>query len=91
MVAKGRQATGERSGRHTKPERTARGDRHGWRTKPERMPRGEQVGTAKLTWENARLIRATYAKGVSQQTIADSLGVSQSAVSRVVIGKTWRD
>ena len=43
--SKGRQASGLRSGRYTKPERNATGDRHGSRTKPECVPRGDRHGS----------------------------------------------
>ena len=42
MVAKARQALGERNGHYTHPERTARGDRNGQRTHPERTAHGER-------------------------------------------------
>ncbi len=42
MVAKGRQAHGDRHVSRTKPERLARGERHGSRTKPESRPRGDR-------------------------------------------------
>lgn len=77
MAAKRRAATGERSGRHTKPERTARGDRNGSRLHPERRPRGvdhftyrhperrpkgERNPKARLTAEIVRALRRDYAE-----------------------------
>lgn len=90
MVTKGRQATAERTGRYTKPERTARGERHGQRTKPERMPRGEKVGTSKLTADAVRSIRAAYANGQSQTSIAEDFGIDQTTVSGIVRRATWK-
>ncbi len=52
--------------------------------------RGEQIARAKLTEECVREIRRLYQTGgFSQQDIADRFGVVQSAVSAVLIGKTW--
>lgn len=52
--------------------------------------RGEQIARAKLTEECVREIRRLYQTGAfSQQDIADKFGVVQSAVSAVLIGKTW--
>lgn len=44
MVAKGRQAHGDRHTTRVHPERIARGDRHGSRTHPERVPSGDRNG-----------------------------------------------
>lgn len=52
-----------------------------------RIPRGERHKASKLTDAIVRLIRAD---GRSQQAIADEYGVSQSNISRVLLGHTWR-
>lgn len=53
---------------------------------------GEKVGTARLTWEKVRAIRAAYESGVvSQHALARQYGVSQSTVWRVVHGEYWRE
>jgi HNH endonuclease len=44
MVAKGRQAKGDKNGARTRPERLPRGDAHYSRTRPERLPRGDSHG-----------------------------------------------
>ncbi len=51
---------------------------------------GAQNGRAKLTQEMAEEIRAIYASGISQQDIADAYGVSQNAVSQVILRKRYR-
>lgn len=80
-----------RSGRYAKPERTARGDRAGARTHPERRPRGEAHYAAKLQARQVDEIRRRYtAGGVSQAALAAEFGVTQTTVSRIVIGKGWR-
>jgi len=45
--------------------------------------------SVRLTVEMAGQIRALYDRGASQQSIADSLSISQSTVSDVVRGRRW--
>jgi hypothetical protein len=45
----------------------------------------------KLTMEQARLIRAAYAAGQTQTSIAREYRVTQTAISNVCLGKTWRE
>ncbi len=82
-------ARGDRHGSRTRPDRVARGDRHNSRTHPERMARGESHGISKLTSGKVREIRALAADGVFHRVIAERFGVSKSAISLVVLGKTW--
>ncbi len=51
--------------------------------------RGERNGIAKLTANEVRAIRERAASGQSQQAIADDLGITQSNVSAIVLGKSW--
>jgi predicted DNA-binding protein (UPF0251 family) len=67
--------TGDRHGRHTKPERTARGSRH---------------GCAKLTEDQARAIRAMRSAGNTQQAVACQFGVSRRTVQFIERGITWK-
>jgi hypothetical protein len=55
-------------------------------THAENCRRGNQ---AKLTAEDAALIRASVAAGVPRRTLAMRYGVSKSAIQRVVVGDTW--
>lgn len=48
------------------------------------MLAGEDNGRAKLTQEIADIIRERYSSGETQQQIADSYGISQHAVSKIV-------
>ena len=57
---------------------------------PERRARGVQHGNARLDPAKIQFIRASRAAGRSQQWIADQIGVNQTAVSRVLLGQTWR-
>lgn len=75
MKAKGRAATGRRSGAYTHPERRMRGEGH---------------PNTPLTEKNVREIRARYAAGnVSQQTLADKYGVCRPTISNVIRRVTW--
>ena len=73
-TAKGRRAYGERNGRHTKPEAS---------------PRGEQHRRAKLDEDAVRYIRSSRGK-ITQQALADTYGVPQTAISAVQLNKTWK-
>ncbi len=76
MLAKGRDASGERNGSKTKPDRIARGERR-W--------------NARLNAALVAQIRLEYAAGgISQRSIARKFGVRQQAISNVVRGATWR-
>lgn len=104
MQDKGRGASGDRHGSHTKPEtwrrgdqhhsrlypeKLARGDRHGSRTKPETTVRGEQQHCAKLTETQVREIRdATGTQ--SQRATAVRYGVSRSLISAIRLRKIWK-
>ncbi len=106
MVAKGRQARGERHVSRTHPERVPRGERHGSRTHPERLARGERSGSrlhperlkrgeeqwaAKLTEAKIVELRTLYADGGMRQVdLAERFGVTQGIVSKIVRGVLWR-
>lgn len=51
--------------------------------------RGHTHSNSKLTEAGVRLIRDLYAHGVSQDAIAALLFVSQGAVSKIILGKTY--
>jgi hypothetical protein len=75
MVAKGRQATGERHGFYNNG----------------RLRAGEKNTQAKLTWDDIALIRLFSAAGATQPFIAKRYDVSQQSVSNIVTGKKWRE
>lgn len=53
---------------------------------------GAGHANAKLTREQAAEIRAQYAAGtVSQETLAAAYGIDQTSVSKIVLGRTYRD
>jgi hypothetical protein len=69
MVAKGRQARGERLSVTL---------------------RGELCGTAKLTEDSVRAIRALYSQGeLSQREIGERFGVGHRAIGRIVNFERW--
>jgi hypothetical protein len=52
---------------------------------------GELNANARLTAQTVRAIRLAYAQGnISQQTLADTFGVTQGCVSAVIGHRTWR-
>jgi hypothetical protein len=58
---------------------------------PERMARGEANGSAKLTTEQVRAIRARYAAGeTSLIPIAAEYGVTEPAIRFIVRRRTWK-
>lgn len=68
----------------------ARGDEHHARRTPEVMPRGSRVGTAKLTDEAVRKIRAARAGGETLAVLAARFGVTEKNVSLIARRETWR-
>lgn len=90
-MAKGRYATGERSGAHTHPEKIRRGDNHPFRLDPTMHAFGEGVNTAKLTAEKVIRIRRFYAsRKFSAMSLAKRFGVSVSNIRFIVDGRTWK-
>jgi hypothetical protein len=52
---------------------------------------GEENGRSKLTREQAEAIRSIYAAGgVSQDAIGELYGVSQYAISQIILGKRYK-
>lgn len=71
--------------------RTATGDRSGSRLHPERLPRGSDVAISRLTEVQVLEIRRRYAAGgVSQTALAEQFSVTQTAISLVIRRRTWR-
>jgi len=68
----------------------ARGDRHSSRTKPECVPRGESASNVKLTAADVLEIRRLYANGMSQSRLASLFGVTQAAISLIVLRRNWK-
>ena len=54
------------------------------------QPRGEAHTNAKLTDAQAKAVRESYAKGMTQMRLAATYGVSQRAISLIVRGETYK-
>lgn len=54
-------------------------------------PRGSRNGQAKLTWDQARQIRALGQAGMVQRRIAEQFNVSLMTVNRIVRGESWQE
>lgn len=52
---------------------------------------GEKAYAAKLTWEQVAELRKMYCSGVSPTHLAQMFGITQSAVTVVGLGRTWKD
>ena len=51
--------------------------------------RGEKNGRSKLTMADVERVKQMRIEGMSQQAIANEVGVSQVAISALLRGKTW--
>jgi hypothetical protein len=70
--------------------RTLRGDRHYARREAFRLARGEAHGSAKLTEQDVRQIRALYMPRVlGYQALATRYGVGVTAIWAIVTRRTW--
>jgi hypothetical protein len=74
MVARGRQANG---------------DRQGLRRTPERAPRGTRNFNAKLNDALVREIRAAHAAGTRTGVLAARYGINRTGVQKVVRRESW--
>lgn len=84
-------AFGERNGSRTHPEKRPRGQAHGMNTHPEARTIGERNGQAKITWEQAREIRALRSQKLQYKEIAAQLGLSLAIIGKVVRGERWKE
>lgn len=94
MVAKSRQATGDRNGSRLYPERLMRGENHYAHIHPE-VRQGERNGRALLTNEQVKEIRKKYIprkpnQRSNQRQLAKEYGVAIHVIRGIVQGKTWR-
>lgn len=85
-----RRAFGIRNGAHTHPDRRASGARNGMVKHPESVLRGEKSGMAKVTDSQVLEIRKIYAsQKIRQVDLAARFGINQTAVSCILLRKTW--
>lgn len=77
-------------GRNSPPPRND-GDAHWTRQHPERVSGGEWHPFAKLTTEQVKAIRASYATGgYSYRQLATQYGVTKSCIHNIIKGKGWK-
>lgn len=53
------------------------------------QPFGSQIPRSKLNAEKVRAIRRLQAKGLSQRSISEEIGVHHTTVQAVIEGRTW--
>jgi len=91
MTQKSRAASDDRNGSRVHPERLVRGDNHPARMHPEKWRRGEANGSARLTANQVRAIRARFAEGgVFLRELGAEYGVSANTIHRIVHGRNWK-
>ena len=64
-------------------------DNHKDMVKKGRAPIGETVGTSRFTDTQIRVIR-TYYPAITQMKLAEIFGTQQSAISKIILRKTWK-
>jgi hypothetical protein len=64
--------------------------RAGCQLRPERLARGNRHGCAKLKESDIPTIRRMCQEGIYQRVIAKQYGVSQSQITVINTGKTWK-
>jgi hypothetical protein len=82
-----------RKGRHRSGNTTltaARGARNARALYPERTARGERSGQARFKEDDIREMRAAYAGGETQVSIAKRYGTAQGTISYIVLRKGWK-
>lgn len=75
----------------TRKGRAASGDKNGARLHPTTRARGSKNGNSKLSEQQVRQIRITYAKGhISQRDLAARYRVARSLVTAIISGVIWK-
>lgn len=75
MVAKNRQASGDRQGLSADPTKAARGERH---------------GRATITEDQAKAIKSYGWQGCRASNISIFMDIDQQVVSKILRGRTWK-
>lgn len=65
------------------------GDNSQDKVERDRQAKGSGHGIAKLTEVDIPIIRSLYAGGATQRVIGERFGISQTAVSLIIRGRTW--
>jgi len=97
--AKGRQASGDRTGSRMHPETVQRGDNHWSRKFPEKVRARkrwtrrkpiEHYGRGLKSVQVLEIIKLLADKSMKRIDIARKYGTSRQTISHIAIGKTWR-
>ena len=89
--AKGRLATGDRSGIRTHPESVRRGDASFPRQHPERMAHGSAHVRAKLIEDAVCKIKRRHREEhVTMKDLAIEYSIDRSCISRIISGLAWK-
>lgn len=70
--------------------RAAAGERHGTHLHPELVTRGEQCHSAKLSPQQVQAIYERSHAGEQRTDLAKEYGVSSVMISKIALGKSWR-
>lgn len=96
-AAKRRRQMGDRHWTKRLPELMPCGENHWTKKKPDLTAKGEDQGNSKITDEMVKLIRKEYEEGrtgylphINQKQLGEKYGLSQTNISRIISGKTWK-
>lgn len=70
-------------------DKVAKG-RHSCQTRPETVRRGRAINSAKLDEELVRRVRELSEQGLLQREIGEAVGVHQTTVGRILLGRRWK-
>ena len=90
MVAKGRQASGNKNGSRLYPERIQRGADHYMNRRPELRTCGEKNGCAVLSEQEVLTIRTYHSNGMTQRALGRMFGVNFRTINLIVLGINWK-
>jgi len=62
---------------------------HSWNTGMSKPTTGGRNGSSKMDGDKVRKIRELYRSGLTQKTIGDMFGMSQTGIGKIVRGELW--
>jgi len=87
MVAKSRQASGDKNGSRRNPENRARGDVNGSRSRPEKLVRGDSHPNSKLTHADILLIASSRE---TEKVLGERFGVTHTTIWKIRNNVSWQ-